>query len=156
MGITNGYLKENFHILITTQHRPFTGIFEDPHNIKSSKIEKVLIDIANDKAETEVDPSKYLSKKTGRGRLGKDWINNALESKSPMMCCYKLVEVELKGFMFVQRKLEDAIQSKCRQIINTFMRQLFCWMDEWYGLRIEDIDKLETETKDDLAVNRFL
>lgn len=32
--------------------------------------------------------------------------------------------------------------------------QLFCWMDQWYGLTMEDIRKLEEKTKDELDLQR--
>lgn len=148
--ITNGYLKENFHITIKTRHLPFNGTFEDPHNIQGT--ETVMIDIANDTVDdsTVPDPSKFVSKKTGRGGLGEHWISESIERKTPLMCCYKLVEVELKSYMFIERKLEQIILAKCRQIITVFMRQLFCWIDEWYGLTLHDIRKVEEQTKSEL------
>lgn len=33
-------------------------------------------------------------------------------------------------------------------------RQLFCWMDQWYGMSIEDIRDLEEQIKKDLDVQR--
>lgn len=153
--ITNGYLKDNFHITITSRHRPFTGEYENPHNIDSKdreNIETVYIDIANDACdENECDPSKFISEKTGRGALGRTWIEDGLKTlkESPMMCCYKLVEVKFKVFM-MQGQIESVIHSKTRQIITFFFRQLFCWMDEWYGMSIEDIRKLEEKTKKEL------
>jgi hypothetical protein len=33
-------------------------------------------------------------------------------------------------------------------------RQLFCWTDKWYGLTIEDIRKIEEQTKRDLDEKR--
>lgn len=32
--------------------------------------------------------------------------------------------------------------------------QLFCWMDQWYGLTMEDIRKLEEKTKEELDLQR--
>lgn len=32
--------------------------------------------------------------------------------------------------------------------------QLFCWMDRWYGLTMEDIRALEEKTKDELDRQR--
>lgn len=33
-------------------------------------------------------------------------------------------------------------------------RQLFCWMDQWYGMSIQDIRDLEEQIKKDLDVQR--
>ena len=35
-----------------------------------------------------------------------------------------------------------------------YYRQLFCWMDQWYGMSIEDIRELEAQIKKDLDVQR--
>lgn len=37
-----------------------------------------------------------------------------------------------------------------RRIFLNFHRDLFCWIDRWHGLTIQDIRKLEEETKKDL------
>jgi len=152
--ITNGYMKDSFHITITSKHEPFDGKFKNPHNIKDSKVDRVLVDIANDPRgddKSEPNPATFLSTKTGRGRLGENWIDEGLKSPEscPMMCSYKLVEVEFKC-MFLQGKIENLIQSKSHQIITYFTRQLFCWIDKWYGLTIEDIRELEAKTKAEL------
>lgn len=150
--ITNGYMKDAFHITITSKHEPYDGKFGNPHNIKdSAKVQRVLVDIANDPRgdeKSDPNPATFESKKTGRGKLGSDWITDGLQTleTSPMMCSYKLVEVEFKC-MLLQSKIEGLIQSKSQQIVTYFTRQLFCWMDKWYGLSIEDIRKLEAETK---------
>ena len=155
--ITNGYMKDAFHITITSRHEPYTGAFVNPHEISDKNngdVEKILVDIANDPAgddKSESDPAQFVSKKTGRGGLGKDWIDEGLKDpdSSPMMCAYKLVEVEFKC-MLLQSKIENIIQSKSRQIVTYFFRQLFCWMDNWYGLTIEEIRQLEENTKKEL------
>lgn len=39
-------------------------------------------------------------------------------------------------------------------IISIFFRihrQVFCWMDNWYGLTMEDIRRIEEKTKEELA-----
>jgi hypothetical protein len=37
-----------------------------------------------------------------------------------------------------------------RRLFTNFHRQLFCWIDEWYGLTMADIRKLEDEVKAEL------
>ena len=152
--VTNGYLKDKFHITITSRHLPYTGKFENPHHIpEDSNIERVLIDIANDSVggDSECDPSIFISEKTGRGALGETWIDKGIANldKAPMMCCYKLVEVEFKVFL-VQTQFERIIQGKSKQIVTFFFRQLFCWMDKWYGMTIDEIRELEETTKKEL------
>jgi hypothetical protein len=37
-----------------------------------------------------------------------------------------------------------------RRIFANFHRQVFCWMDKWHVLTMDDIRKLEAETKKEL------
>ena len=37
-----------------------------------------------------------------------------------------------------------------RNIFTIFHRQLFCWLDQWYGMTMEDIRELEEKTKREL------
>ncbi|RWS08848.1 Phosphatidylinositol transfer protein alpha-like isoform, partial [Dinothrombium tinctorium] len=37
-----------------------------------------------------------------------------------------------------------------RRIFLNFHRQVFCWIDRWHGLTIEDIRELEEKTKREL------
>jgi hypothetical protein len=86
------------------------------------------------------------------------------------MCAYKLVTVEFKWFG-LQNRVEKFIQNVCliyfyaygkcnmilkflfqseRRLFLKFYRQMFCWMDQWYGLTIEDIRRIEEEVKHEL------
>ena len=48
--------------------------------------------------KAEEDPKKFVSKKTKRGPLRDDWLNDYIEdpSKQPIMCAYKLIKIEFK------------------------------------------------------------
>ena len=37
-------------------------------------------------------------------------------------------------------KIETVIQSGLRDIVLSFHRQMFCWMDEWFDMEKEEID----------------
>lgn len=37
-----------------------------------------------------------------------------------------------------------------KRIFTNFHRQLFCWIDNWYGLTMADIRKMEEETQREL------
>lgn len=111
----------------------------------------VHIDIANDPVASadfkeDEDPSKFKSQKTGRGPLvGKDWKHNV----QPVMTCYKLVTCEFKWFG-LQTRVEGFIQKAERRLFTNFHRQVFCWIDRWYGLTMEDIRAIEDNTKEEL------
>uniref|UniRef100_A0A1B6FGX0 Phosphatidylinositol transfer protein N-terminal domain-containing protein n=1 Tax=Cuerna arida TaxID=1464854 RepID=A0A1B6FGX0_9HEMI len=156
--ITNpGYMKENFMIVIESYHIGDRGTKENVHELPPDKLkqrEVVKIDIGNDPVSSSdykptEDPTKFKSEKTGRGPLTNSWT----ESVEPVMTCYKLVTVEFKWFG-LQTRVENFIQKSERRLFTVFHRQLFCWMDRWHGLTMEDIRALEEKTKEELDRQR--
>jgi len=88
-----------------------------------------------------------------------------------VMTCYKLVTAEFKWFgvqgrveNFIQKserrlftnfhrydKYSDFLQIRTRKLCaKCFFRQVFCWMDRWHGLTMDDIRAIEDETKKEL------
>jgi len=156
--ITNpDYMKNNFHITIETMHSPDRGTQDNAHELSPEKLRQrdvVTIDIANDNVLTKdykqtEDPTKLKSQKTGRGPLSGNWK----ESAEPVMCAYKLVTVEFKWFGF-QNKVESFIHKTERRIFLNFHRQVFCWIDRWHGLTMQDIRDLEERTQRELDEQR--
>lgn len=152
--ITNpNFMGEKFTITIETLHVPDRGNQENVHELPPEKLkqrEVVRIDISNDPVapndyKVDEDPSKFRSKKTNRGPLTGNWIERA----DPVMTCYKLVTAEFKWFGF-QNKVENIIHKSEKRLFTNFHRQVFCWMDCWYGLTMEDIRRLEDQTKEEL------
>lgn len=148
------YMKENFFIKIESLHVADKGQSENVFNLPPdllAKREVVYIDIANDPVQAadykeDEDPQKFLSVKTGRGKLGKNWR----DTTTPIMCAYKLCTVEFKWFG-IQGRVEKFIQSSERRLFTKFHRQLFCWIDKWHGLTMEDIRRIEDEVQRELA-----
>jgi hypothetical protein len=66
------------------------------------------------------------------------------------MCCYKLITIKFQVFG-IQGKVESAIDNIERDIMMRFFKQVFCLMDQWYDLSMEDIRRIEEETKAELA-----
>ncbi|KOB78226.1 Phosphatidylinositol transfer protein/retinal degeneration b protein, partial [Operophtera brumata] len=125
--LTNpGYMKDNFVICIETLHVPDGG---DQYNNR----EVVHIDIANDPLSAadykeETDPTLFKSKKTGRGPLtGPNWKADIKPSK-----------------------VETVIQKSERRLFTIFHRQVFCSIDDWYGMTMADIRAMEDRTKTEL------
>lgn len=152
--ITNpDYMRNNFYLCIETMHVPDYGEQENIHNLPLEKLKQrdvVFIDIANDHVESKdykepEDPRKFKSKKTGRGPL----VGNWQKTSNPVMCAYKLVTTEFKWFG-LQNRVESVIQKSERRIFLNFHRQVFCWIDSWYGLTMDDIRALEDKTKEEL------
>lgn len=120
-----------------------------PDKLKAREV--IHIDIANDPISNadykeDEDPTRFKSEKTGRGPLvGKDWKREV----KPVMTCYKLVTCEFKWFG-LQSRVESFIQKAERRLFTNFHRQVFCWIDRWHGLTMEDIRALEDITKKEL------
>jgi len=150
--ITSPFMGEKFHFTIITKHAPDRGDTENIHNLDSKvwkKMEVEKIDITepipdNDYTE-ETDPTKFHSEKTERGPLKKGWQ----EEIEPVMCCYKLVEIEFKWWG-LQTKVESFAHSIERGIFLKFHRQLFCWIDEWFGMSMDEVREWEAKLKEEL------
>jgi len=170
--LTNPFLADKFEISIETLHLPDCGTTENAHGLSQEewkKTEVVKIDIANDPVspddyKKEFDPTLVQFQKAPHQALGKHWIDEAKMNAKlnqngaagsgnnavPMMCCYKLVKCRLNVWG-LQTKVENMIHRQERRLFTTFHRQVFCWMDKWYGMTMEDIRRLEDETKAELA-----
>jgi len=152
-----GYMKENFYIIIETMHYGDRGVSENIHELPPEKLkmrEVVTIDIANDPIQSgdykpHEDPSKFKSHKTNRGPLVGKWH----DSVQPVMTCYKLVTAEFKWFG-LQTRVESFIMKAERRLFTNFHRQVFCWIDRWHGMTMQDIRRLEDETREELDRQR--
>uniref|UniRef100_A0A3Q2VH07 Phosphatidylinositol transfer protein, alpha a n=1 Tax=Haplochromis burtoni TaxID=8153 RepID=A0A3Q2VH07_HAPBU len=157
--LQNEYMKDNFMIKIETWHKPDMGDQENVHGLDPDtwkNAEVVYIDIADKRQidskdyKEDEDPAKFRSEKTGRGPLGPDW-KKELPNKSdcPHMCAYKLVTVNFKWFG-LQNKVENFIQKQEKRLFTKFHRQVFCWLDKWIDLTMDDIRRMEEETQKEL------
>jgi len=151
------FKKDNFSIVIETYHIGDNGQSENVHELDNEKLKErtvVPIDIANDPvndadSKKDEDPANFVSEKTGRGPLNGDWIATA----EPVMTCYKLVSIQFKWWG-LQNKVETFIHSYQKRLFTNFHRQVFCWLDKWYGMSMADIRALEEETKKKLDEER--
>lgn len=100
----------------------------------------------------EEDPTVFHSSKTGRGPLTPNWIDDCLRAKTPLMCAYKLCRVEFK-YWGIQGRVEQFIHDVgLRKTMLRAHRQAWAWQDEWCGLTIDDIRRLERQAQ--LALNK--
>uniref|UniRef100_A0A8C6PPV1 Phosphatidylinositol transfer protein beta isoform n=1 Tax=Nothobranchius furzeri TaxID=105023 RepID=A0A8C6PPV1_NOTFU len=149
----------SFFIKIETWHKPDLGTQENVHKLDSSTWQNVAvvpIDIA-DRSQVSAadykpdeDPAIFKSVKTGRGPLGPNWKKELVnKTECPRMCAYKLVTVKFKWWG-LQTKVENFIHEQEKRIFNNFHRQLFCWIDRWVELNMDDIRRMEAETQREL------
>lgn len=157
--VTNpGFMKEHFYIKIETMHYPDNGSQHNIHQLTQENLAKRTvkpIDIAFGKIrdcdyKPEWDPKLVRSEKAGRGPINnKNWQNTT----QPIMCAYKLVTAHFKWWG-LQKRIENFIMTAEERIFTNFHRQVYCWMDKWFGLTMEDIRRLEEETKKELDEQR--
>uniref|UniRef100_A0A1B6DHW5 Phosphatidylinositol transfer protein N-terminal domain-containing protein n=1 Tax=Clastoptera arizonana TaxID=38151 RepID=A0A1B6DHW5_9HEMI len=156
--ITNpDFMGEKFKIIVDTYHIPDKGHQENVHELTPEQLknrEVIFIDIGSDAIspsdyKLSEDPSKFKSEKTNRGPLVGNWADGI----QPIMTCYKLVSVEFKWFG-LQTRIESFIHKSERRLFTNFHRQVFCWVDRWHGLTMEDIRALEERTKEELDRQR--
>jgi len=146
------WMGDSFTFIIESRHYTDDGSQENVHNLPADKLQKrevVYIDISDkvedkNKYKKEEDPTLVKSEKAGRGPLTPGW-----KEKKPLMCCYKLVTAEFKMWGF-QGKVESFLMNFERDLFFNFHRQVYCWLDEWFGMTMEDIREYETRTKKDL------
>ncbi|CAG7711635.1 unnamed protein product [Allacma fusca] len=141
-----------FNIFIKTKYENNSGTTENclglsPEELANRIVEHV--DIVYDEVapkhykETE-DPKFFKSKKTNRGPL----INGWQETFESIMCIYKLVNVSFEVWG-LQTKVEDYAHKAIRDILLLGHRQAFAWIDEWYGMTIEDVREYEVKMQEE-------
>ncbi|KAK7086800.1 Membrane-associated phosphatidylinositol transfer protein 2, partial [Halocaridina rubra] len=160
---------EKFSIEVETCYYNDGGHQENVFNLSKSEMkqrEVDLIDVVRDQLygadyKEEEDPRKYKSQKTDRGPLNDSWIEDywekckdlptPLPTGEAIMCAYKLCKVEFR-YWGMQTKIEKFIHDiALRKTMLRAHRQAWAWMDEWWGLTIEDIRNIELETQALLA-----
>jgi len=150
--LKNGWMGDSFTFTIESRHFNDDGKQENVHNLPPDQLKKRevdFIDIAADQVDKKVykkeeDPALVKSEKAERGPLTEGW-----KDKKPLMTCYKLVSVEFKMFGF-QGRVEKFLQTFERDLFLKFHRQVYCWLDEWYGMTLEDVRNFESKIKADL------
>lgn len=146
---TCDYVGDRFSMVIHTIHTSDSGSQENIHKLEKKELkerEVVVVDIRDVNVEAEkydvaLDPKKFVSAKTARGPLNKNWEKTA----DPVMCCYKLVDVKFKWWG-IQTKTEKFIHNFIMDLFSTANSNAFCWIDEWHGMTMDDIRAMEAKT----------
>ncbi|XP_076435238.1 phosphatidylinositol transfer protein 2-like [Babylonia areolata] len=118
-----------------------------------------IIDIVRDPISSsdyrqDEDPKLFRSTKTCRGPLEDGWREDyrpSVRGDKPVMTAYKVCRVEFK-YWGMQNKIERFIHDiALRRTMLRAHRQAWCWQDEYHGLSMGDIRRLERETQLHLA-----
>lgn len=127
------------------------GNIHNVHNLSKDMLAKrkiVKLDIANDEFPSGCtdDPREYKSEVTGRGPLvGQDWE----KKQSQVMWCYKVVIIEMK-IWGLQTKVETKLMEFERNLFLRLHRRMYCTMDQWINLSMQQIRAIEDETAKEL------
>jgi len=152
--LTSPFMGAKFEFVIESRHFSMdAGEQKNVHDLSPKLLKKrqvEIIDIATTKLDKksykiEEDPQFFTSKKTGMGPLKEGWQKSA----KTYMCCYKLVRIKCK-VLGLQKKIENFIMGMERDIFGRFHKQIFCWMDDWFGLSLEDIVREEKRFFDEM------
>ncbi|OMJ10248.1 Phosphatidylinositol transfer protein 2 [Smittium culicis] len=143
-------MKDKFKIITESMHLADRGDTENAVNLSSNELKIRKVEKINIADDSEYDSSKYLkeedpklfkSQKTGRGPLTDPNWRDICE---PFMTCYKAVTVEFIWFG-IQGKVEALIHKLMKQVMIQFHRRLFVETDDWYGMTMQDLRKMEAE-----------
>ncbi|PWZ52934.1 Phosphatidylinositol transfer protein alpha isoform [Zea mays] len=139
-------------LTIDTVTRPDNGCSENAHGLSGEQLaarEVEIIDIASVSRDywskaigaPSVDLTAFKSQRTERGPLLKGWM----DSCHPVMTTYKLVTMDAPIWGLGER-LEDCIIAGERALFLACHRLCFAWIDEWYGMTVEQIREMERQT----------
>lgn len=160
---------EKFSLDIETYYFPDNGYQDNVFKLSGSELRNRIVDVIDIVKDQlygadyvkEEDPKLFISEKTLRGPLNDDWLeeywHEVKGKKQPtarnmsLMCAYKICRVEFR-YWGMQTKLEKFIHDVAlRKTMVRAHRQAWAWQDEWHGLTIEDIRKIEHQTQLALA-----
>ncbi|KAF5470665.1 hypothetical protein F2P56_011163 [Juglans regia] len=142
-----------FQLTIETVHRADNGHSENVHGLTKEQLaarQVEYIDIAIPGKDCwsylvgncSIDFSKFKSERTGRGPLAKGWQDRC----DPVMTAYKLVTIDAPYWGF-GRRLEQTLLAGERALFLESHRHCFGWIDEWYGMNLQQIDHLMERNK---------
>ncbi|KAL7614336.1 hypothetical protein Lser_V15G05517 [Lactuca serriola] len=142
----------SFTLTVETIHKADNGHSENVHGLNKQKLanrEVEIIDIASTSDDywsyvigsNNVDFSKFQSARTGRGPLLHGWQDEC----KPVMTAYKLVTVDAPYWGFGSR-LEQALIAGERALFLESHRNIFAWIDEWYGMTMKMMRDVEKQS----------
>uniref|UniRef100_A0A7N0R8S0 Phosphatidylinositol transfer protein N-terminal domain-containing protein n=1 Tax=Kalanchoe fedtschenkoi TaxID=63787 RepID=A0A7N0R8S0_KALFE len=148
-----------FSLTIETIHKADNGKSNNVHGLSEQQLaarQVELVDIATAATDywsyavgsNNVDFSEFRSARTGRGPLFEGWQ----EKCSPVMTAYKLVTVDAPYWGFGYR-LELALLAGERALFLESHRNCFAWIDEWFGMHMEQIREFEQESESESSLD---
>jgi len=159
----NDYFRKSCRIevdSITREHVWGEDEEENIHNLSEEKLKKreiVQIDITEPPSFSETnqndddeDPTSFKSVKTNRGPLESSFWTDEKYKNIPSVCCYKLYVLDFKIFP-IQSKIENNVANTLKNSIVKDHRKIFCSLDKWLDLSLEEVRKLEDNFKKEIS-----
>ncbi|KAE8734799.1 Phosphatidylinositol transfer protein 1 isoform 2 [Hibiscus syriacus] len=144
-------------VTIETVHLQDNGKSENVHGLNKEQLKArqvEFIDITSPTTDywsyavgsSDFDFTKFKSEKTGRGPLLERWQVGILSADkcNPVMTAYKLVTINVPYWGF-GCKLEQALLAAERALFVESHRNCFRWIDEWFGMTMEQLSELEEQ-----------
>lgn len=140
------FLGDSFHLSIESRYiANDTGDTDNALKLCEKELESrevVNLNIASDELlnmTPETDVRQFQSKKHVHPMLDEAgaWIRSA----SPMMCCYRVARLDVCTKGLPGSRIEGwGHRHGLQAAFLHYNRQVFCWMDSWFGLRVSDVD----------------
>lgn len=142
-----------FGVHILTKYEDNNGCSDNCLNSTQETLDQRLVDyvdIATDLCaphhfKEEEDLLKFKSSKTPRGPLSEGWRDDV----KPIMCSYKLVDVRFDMMYMIQSRVEEFVHKSIREILLVGHRQAFAWIDEWFGMTLDDVREYEKKMQEE-------
>ncbi|XP_075771816.1 phosphatidylinositol transfer protein beta isoform-like isoform X9 [Pelodiscus sinensis] len=148
-------MKDDFFIKIETWHKPDLGTSENVHDLDPNtwkSVEVVHIDIA-DRTQVESALSSRL-----RGKVKIKFSFQKRRLMGNLISLYMDYKADEDPVLFqsmtTKRGPLGPNWKQEKRIFTNFHRQLFCWIDKWIDLTMEDIRRMEDETQRELEALR--
>ncbi|XGW16419.1 hypothetical protein V3C99_001689 [Haemonchus contortus] len=152
-------MMDRFSLEVETMYFNDPGNQNNVFNLNAEDLKNRIVDVMDFVKDpissgdycAEEDPKLYRSQKTGRGPLNEDWVKDCVRAGKPIMCAYKMCRVEFR-YWGLQTRAERWIHDLALR--NTMLRahrQAWAWQDEWVGLTMADIRRLEAEAAEHLS-----
>ncbi|XP_039018662.1 phosphatidylinositol transfer protein 1-like isoform X1 [Hibiscus syriacus] len=141
-------------VTIETVHLENNGKSENVHGLNQEQLKARQVESIDITSPTtdywsyavgscDFDFTKFKSEKTGRGPLLEGWQDKC----DPVMTAYKLVTINAPYWGF-GCKLEQALLAGERALFVESHRNCFRWIDEWFGMTMEQLSELEAQQGD--------
>ncbi|KAK8641291.1 hypothetical protein V6N13_010706 [Hibiscus sabdariffa] len=138
-------------VTIETVHLEDNGKSENVHGLNKEQLKARQVEFIDITLPTtdcwsyavgsrDFDFTKFKSEKTGRGPLLEGWQDKC----DPVMTAYKLVTINAPYWGF-GCKLEQALLAGERALFVESHRNCFAWIDEWFGMTMEQLSELEEQ-----------